>query len=149
MILLAAAGRAKDIATALGAFLGHFDRDREKDISDTIAELDELRHSLRELHRPLDDRRRYVDGLFRDDVELLQHSVAYTLGDVWTMLGRIPTQPIGHDYRMAWKDISRHCQYSSRTKSLPDRLHQYNMFAMALTRNINRFVDQVSASNIC
>jgi hypothetical protein len=135
MILLAEAGRAKEIAQALGPFQEY---ERDPRIGDTIAELDDLRHHLRELSASLDDRRRYVDTLFRDDVELLQHSVAYTLGDVWTILGQMPQEPIGHDYRLAWKDISRHCQYSSRSQSLPDRLHTYNNFAMALVRKLNR-----------
>ena len=135
MILLAEAGRAKDIANALGPFQ---DYEGDRKVGDTIAELDDLRHNLRELKRSIDDRGRNVDSLFKDDVELLQHSVAYTLGDVWAILGSMPEQPIGHDYYRAWKDISKHTQYSSRSQSLPDRLHKYNLFSMALVRKINR-----------
>jgi hypothetical protein len=137
MILLAEAERAKDIAAAFDAFRRY---DGNEEIVTAIELLGHLRHNLRELDRGITARRGVVNNteLF-DDLELLQHSVAYTLQDVWLLLGMmLPEQAISHDYRAAWKEIQRHCS-SSSSRGLCQRLDMYILFCRALIRQLNRY----------
>jgi hypothetical protein len=137
MILLAEAERAKDIAAAFDAFRRY---DGNEEIVTAIELLGHLRHNLRELDRGITARRGIVNNteLF-DDLELLQHSVAYTLQDVWLLLGMmLPEQAISHDYRAAWKEIQRHCSGSS-SRGLCQRLDMYFLFCRALIRQLNRY----------
>lgn len=137
MILLAEAERARDITSILDLFRKSIDRDES--ITDAINELKNLRYLLQELDGSIIARNGVVNNVeLFDDLELLQHSVAYTLQDVWTILGQMPDQAIGHDYRAAWKSIQRHCS-SSLQQSLAKRLHMYNLFARALVRQLNRY----------
>ena len=136
MILLPEADRAKDIAAILERFRNY---DRDNGITDAIGYLNDLRHFLRDLDRSIVARNGVIDNVdLIDDLELLQHSVAYTLQDVWAILGQMPDQPIGHDCRAAWREIERHCK-SSRQQSLVGRLKMYNLFASALLRQLNRY----------
>lgn len=137
MILLAEAERARDITSILDLFRKNIDRDES--VADAIDELKNLRYLLQDLDRSIVARNGVVNNVeLFDDLELLQHSVAYTLQDVWTILGQMPDQAIGHDYRAAWKSIQKHCS-SSRQQSLARRLNMYNLFARALVRQLNRY----------
>ena len=136
MILLAEAERARDIASIFELFRRY---DRDEHIADAVGELNDLQSNLRDLDRSILARNGVVDnGELFGDLELLQHSVAYTLQDVWTILGQMPDQAIGHDYRAAWKMIQKHCT-SSRQYDLAKRLNIYNLFARALVRQLNRY----------
>ena len=142
MILLAAAERAKDISQILGKIR---DYDRDESIDAATRQLANLHYQLCELDQSIVARHGVVkNAIFADDLELLQHSVAYTLQDIWTILGRMPDQAIGHDYRQAWKDISFHCR-TSRKQSLPVRLEMYSLFAAALVRQLRRYSCLISS----
>ena len=136
MILLAEAERAKEIAKIIDTFRNH-DRDNRKTIEATIDRLNDLSAVVQNLDRLIDAQDGLVSSMFADDLELLQHSVAYTLGDLWTILGNMPDQCIGHDYRDTWKEISIYCR-SARTESLPMRIETYALFAAALCRVLKR-----------
>lgn len=144
MILLAEAERARDITSILDSFR-KFDRDES--IADAVDELKNLRYLLQDLDKSIIARKGVVNNVeLFDDLELLQHSVAYTLQDVWAILGQLPDQAIGHDYRSTWKSIQKHCA-SSRQQSLPKRLNMYNLFARALVRQVNRY--RTSTHGLC
>lgn len=136
MILLPAAERAEDIASIFELFRRH---DRDEQIADAASELKTLSSRLRDLDRSIAARNGVVDSIeLIDDLELLQHSLAYTLQDVWTILGQMPDQAIGHDYRTAWKTIQKHCT-TGRQQSFAKRLGMYSLFALALVRQLNRY----------
>lgn len=134
MILLAAAERAKDISSALGKFREY---DPDNTITSAISHLKDLTQVLRELARLIEVKDGVVSRIVADDLELLQHSVAYTLEDIWTIIGRLPDQAIGHDYRDAWKTICIHCRNTKR-QSLPMRIETYCLFAAAICRHLRR-----------
>jgi hypothetical protein len=137
MILLAEAERARDISAILDRFRRSIDRD--ENVAETAEELTNLSHLLQNLDRSIIARNGVINNVeLFDDLELLQHSVAYTLQDVWTILGQMPDQAIGHDYRMAWKSIQRHCS-TAQHPSLARRLKTYNLFARALVKRLNRY----------
>ena len=136
MILLAEAERAKEISKILDTFRG-YDPDNRRTIEATIDRLDDLSAVLRDLDRLIEAQDGLVSSMFADDLEMLQHSVAYTLGDLWTILGAMPDQSIGHDYRTTWKDIAIHCR-SARKESLPMRIETYALFAAALCKVLKR-----------
>lgn len=134
MILLAEAERAKDISSALGKFREY---DPDNTIPFAISNLKDLTHVLRELARLVEFKDGVVSRIVADDLELLQHSVAYTLEDVWTIIGRLPAQAIGHDYRDAWKAICIHCR-NTRKQSLHMRIETYCLFAAAICKHLRR-----------
>lgn len=136
MIIFAEAERAKDIAKILGKFREY---DADTTISASISRLDDLSQVLFELARLIDARDGVVSRIDADDLELLQHSVAYTLGDLWTIIGRLPAQAIGHDYRDAWKQICLHCR-STKRQSLPMRIETYSLFAAAICKHLRGYV---------
>lgn len=135
MIILAEAERAKDIAIALGRFR---DYDPDNTIPNSINQLKDLSQVLRELARLIEVKDGVVSRIVADDLELLQHSVAYTLQDLWTVIGRLPDHAIGHDYRDAWKQICLHCR-NTRKQSLPMRIETYCLFAAAICRHLRRY----------
>lgn len=134
MILLAEAERAKDIASVLGKFREY---DPDNTIPSAITQLKDLSQVLRELAGLVEASNGVVSRITADDLELLQHSVAYTLEDLWTIIGRLPVQAIGHDYRDAWKAICIHCR-NTRKQSLPMRIETYCLFAVAICRQLRR-----------
>lgn len=134
MIVLQEAERAKDIANILGRFR---DYDQDPNISGAVSHLKDLSQVLRELARLIEAKDGLVSRIVADDLELLQHSVAYTLADIWTIIGRLPDQAIGHDYRDAWKQICIHCR-NTRRQSLPMRIETYCLFAAAISRHLRR-----------
>lgn len=134
MILLAAAERAKDISNALGKFREY---DPDNTIPSAISQLKDLTHVLRELARLVELKDGLVSRNDADDLELLQHSVAYTLEDIWIIIGRLPDHAIGHDYRDAWKAICIHCR-NTRKQSLPMRIETYCLFAAAICKHLKR-----------
>ena len=136
MILLAEAERAKEIANILESFRGS-DPDNQRTVETTIDRLHDLSMVLRDLDRFIEAQDGVVSRIFADDLELLQHSVAYTLGDLWTILGDMPDQCIGHDYRATWKKIAAHCR-NARKESLHMRIETYTVFAAALCRILRR-----------
>ncbi|RMD40095.1 hypothetical protein DV735_g5035, partial [Chaetothyriales sp. CBS 134920] len=133
MILQAEATRAKEIASILDTFSDYVAEHR-KAIDHTADNLETLSFALSELDRQLST---LDDGVpsrkFADDLELLQHSVAYTFGDLWTILGDMPDECIGIDYRKAWKAIVSHTD-SARRESLHMRIEAYSLFTSALCR---------------
>jgi hypothetical protein len=132
MILLAEAERAKEVAKILDTFRGS-DPNNQRAIETTIVRLDDLSLVLRDLDRQIEVRDGVVSKIAADDLELLQHSVAYTLGDIWMILGDMPDECIGHDYRAAWKDIVANCR-SAGNQSIHMRIDTYAVFAAALCR---------------
>jgi GAF domain-containing protein len=132
MIILAAAERAKEVASILGKFREY---DPDNTIPAAIAQLQDLSQVLRELARLIEAKDGLVSRIVADDLELLQHSVAYTLQDIWTIIGRLPGLAIGHDYCEAWKAIVIHCR-NTRRQSLPMRLETYCVFAAAIRRHL-------------
>ena len=135
MIILQEAERAKDIANILGKFR---DYDPDANITSATSQLRDLSQVLRKLAQLVEDKDGVVARIDADDLELLQHSVAYTIEDIWTIIGRLPDQAIGHDYRDAWKQICIHCR-NTRKQSLPMRLETYCLFAAAICRNLRRY----------
>ena len=136
MILLAEAERAKDIANVLEKFR---DYDPDRAIDSTINKIRDLTPVLRELAANIERQDGVVSRGFADDLELLQHSVAYTLQDIWTILGRMPSHHISHDYRDAWKQIQLHSR-ATRTQSLAMRIETYCLFAAALRRHLRGYI---------
>ena len=134
MIVLQEAERAKDIANILGRFR---DYDQDPNISGAVSHLKDLSQVLRELARLIEAKDGLVSRIVADDLELLQHSVAYTLADIWTIIGLMPDQAIGHDYRDAWKRICLHCR-NTRKQSLSMRIETYCLFAAAISRHLRR-----------
>lgn len=78
MILLAEAERAKEIVQILETFRGYHDDPERRSIESTIDRLQDLRTISRDLDSLIEARDGVVSRIFADDLELLQHSVAYT-----------------------------------------------------------------------
>lgn len=144
MILLAAAARSSEICDILELFRSQIPTDRRA-IDSTINNLRDLIPVLRELARDIESRDGVVSRVFADDLELLQHSVAYTLQDIWTILGRMPSQRISHDYHDAWKEILAHNR-ATRPQSLPMRIETYSLFAATLRRQLRGYHDSVPST---
>ena len=79
MIILAEAERAKDISTILRKFCEY---DPDNTIPAAIDQLKDLSQVLRELARLIEAKDGVVSRIVADDLELLQHSAAYTLQDI-------------------------------------------------------------------
>jgi hypothetical protein len=134
MILLAEAERARDIASILGKFREY---NPDKTIAAAIVQLNDLGQVLRDLARLIEASNGVVSRIVANDLELLQHSVAYTLEDIWAILGRLPDQAIGHDYLNAWQAICVHCR-NTRKQSLAMRIETYCLFGAAISRQLRR-----------
>ncbi|RMZ81754.1 hypothetical protein DV738_g1980, partial [Chaetothyriales sp. CBS 135597] len=133
MILQAEAARAKEIASIFDSFRDYVPEHRTA-IDHAADNLEALATILSELDRYLGTLDDVVPSrTLADDLELLQHSVAYTFGDLWTILGDMPDECIGIDYRNAWKTIVSHTE-SARKESLHMRIEAYVRFAAALCR---------------
>lgn len=137
LILDGEAGRAQDISDILST-IRNSDKDNVQDLTLSITKLNNLSWALRELAGQIDAANGKVSRSFADDLELLQDSVALTLQDVWTILGKIPKNPTGGDYRRAWKDVVRYCTEMGR-QSLHLRLETYQLFIYGLCKVLKRF----------
>ncbi|KIX03351.1 uncharacterized protein Z518_06903 [Rhinocladiella mackenziei CBS 650.93] len=130
------AGRAQDIADILST-IRNYDQDHVQEITLAITGLNNLSWALRELNDQIDAIRGILTKGFADDLTLLQNSVAFTLQDVWTILGKIPRDPVGADYRNAWKEISRYCLDMGK-QTLHMRLETYQLFLYGLCKKLKR-----------
>lgn len=137
LILGEEAGRAQDISDILSAVRNN-DQDHVQEITLSITWLNNLSWALRELAGQIDAAKGRVSRTYADDLALLQNSVAFTLQDVWTILGKIPRNPTGTDYRKAWKEVSRYCTEMGK-QSLHVRLETYQLFIYGLCKVLKRY----------
>ncbi|RMZ76062.1 hypothetical protein DV737_g5008, partial [Chaetothyriales sp. CBS 132003] len=143
MILLAEATRAKEIASILDGFRD-YETNNRRAIDTTVTNLEDLSNVLRDLDSYIDARGGLLSPKFAADLELLQHSVAYTLGDLWAILGSMPDECIAIDYRDTWKNIVAHTESAGR-QSLHRRIETYTFFATALCRELRLFITAAEA----
>ncbi|EXJ88007.1 hypothetical protein A1O1_04934 [Capronia coronata CBS 617.96] len=136
LILREEAGRAQEIADILSV-VRKFDQDHVQEITLAITRLNDLSWALGELDIQIDAVRDIITRPVADDLGLAQNSVAFTLQDIWTILGKIPLDPIRADYQDAWKDITRYC-FAMGNQTLPMRLETYRLFVCALCRVLRR-----------
>ncbi|KEF60880.1 uncharacterized protein A1O9_02442 [Exophiala aquamarina CBS 119918] len=136
LILDGEAGRAQDISDILSQ-IRNFDKDNVQDLTLSITGLNNLSWALRELAAQIDAVQGKVSRSFADDLGLLQNSVAFTLQDVWTILGKIPKSRTGGDYRRAWKEVVRYCAEMGK-QSLHLRLETYQLFIYGLCKALKK-----------
>lgn len=141
LILGEEAGKAQDISDILSVIRGH-DEDHVQDITLSITALNNLSWALRELKGQIDAADRKISRSFANDLDLLQSTVALTLEDVWTILGKIPREPIGTDYRRAWKEVCRFCVEMGK-QSLHVRIDGYQLFIYGLCKVLKRYVQDM------
>lgn len=143
MNLLACAKRVLDIAIILRGF-----RPRVPDQRSRIAILEEscgdLVNSLQQLQAAIDKRDDVVTRPLADDLQLLQDSMAYLMGDIWTILQSMPKQSYSSDYVKAWKTIDTSVVY--RHYRVTVIISCYVDFAKDLCRNLDRYVNLCSCS---
>ncbi|OAP63135.1 hypothetical protein AYL99_02362 [Fonsecaea erecta] len=136
LLLREEAGRAQDIAEILST-IRTSDQDHEQDITLAITGLNGLSWALRELNNQIDAANGKVTSTFAGDLKLLQHSIAFTLQDIWTILGKLPRAPIAADYQDAWKDVARYCMNMGK-QTLHTRLETYKLFTYSLCKVLSR-----------
>lgn len=136
LLLREEAGRAQDIADILST-VRNFDQDHVQEITLAVTGLNDLGWALRELHDQIELVRGVITRSFADDLGLLQNSVAFTLQDIWAILGKIPRDPSRLDYRNAWKDVTRYCQDLGK-QTFVMRLDSYKLFLFALCKVLRR-----------
>ncbi|KIW83987.1 hypothetical protein Z517_03233 [Fonsecaea pedrosoi CBS 271.37] len=136
LLLREEAGRAQDIAEILSTIRSS-DQDHEQDITLAITGLNGLSWALRELNNQIDAVSGKVTSTFAGDLKLLQHSVAFTLQDVWTILGKLPRVPVAADYQDAWKEVARYCMNMGK-QTLHTRLETYKLFTYSLCKVLSR-----------
>ena len=116
MFITAAARRATEIAVVLQKFRKYTtDSTTDTEVAASIARLNDLSQVLRQLARLIDAGDGLVARVDTDDLELLQHNVAYTLGDIWTIFGQLSEEANLSDYQVAWRQI--------RLKFYPTSMH--------------------------
>ena len=136
LLLGGEAGRAQDIADILSTVRNN-DQDHVQEITLAITGLNNLSWALRELSDQIDAIQGVITRSFADDLDLLQNSVAFTLQDVWTILGKLPRVPTIADYQNSWKEICRYCLDMGK-QSLHMRLETYQLFLYALCKVLKR-----------
>jgi len=136
LILDGEAGRAQDISDIF-SLIRNSDKDNIQDLTLSITGLNNLSWALRELGSQIDAVQGRVSRSFADDLGLLQNSVAFTLQDVWTILGKIPKNPTGEDYRKAWKEVVIYCSEMGK-QSLHLRLETYQLFIYGLCKALKK-----------
>ncbi|KIW37552.1 uncharacterized protein PV06_10199 [Exophiala oligosperma] len=136
LLLAEEAGRALDIAEILSS-LRKFDQDHLQPITLAITGLNDLSWALRELNDQIDLAGGEVTRVFATDLTLLQHSVAFTLQDVWHILGKIRPDATKLDYRNAWKEVTRYCHTMGK-QTFDMRLSTYKLFTFGLCRVLKR-----------
>ncbi|EXJ75475.1 uncharacterized protein A1O5_02171 [Cladophialophora psammophila CBS 110553] len=136
LLLREEAGRAQDIAEILSTIRSN-DQDHEQDITLAITGLNGLSWALRELNNQIDAVNGKVTPAFAGDLKLLQHSVAFTLQDVWTILGKLPRAPVATDYQDCWKEVARYCMNMGK-QTLHTRLETYKLFTYSLCKILSR-----------
>lgn len=136
LLLREEARRALEIADIL-SIIRNYDPDQEREITLAITWLNNLSWELRGLDVQIEAARGVISRSVADDLELVQTSVAFTLGDVWTILGKIPLNPTRAAYQDAWREISRYCLDMGK-QALHMRLETYQLFLSALSRMVRR-----------
>jgi hypothetical protein len=136
LLLREEAGRAQDISEILNTIRNN-DLDDEQDITLAITGLNGLSWALRELNKEIDAVNGRLSKTVANDLKLLQHSVAFTLQDVWTILGRLPRVAIAADYQDAWKELVRYCMNMGK-QTLDMRLKTYQLFTYSLCKVLQR-----------
>lgn len=136
LLLRKEAGRAQEIADIL-SIIRTADPDHVQEITLAITGLNDLSWALRELDEQIDPARG-IDRSVADDLGLVQTSVVCTLQDIWTILGKIPLDPVRADYRDAWREIIRYCLEMGK-QTLHMRLETYRLFLYALCRMLKRY----------
>ncbi|KAK5208944.1 hypothetical protein LTR41_005342 [Exophiala xenobiotica] len=136
LLLAEEAGRALDIAEILST-VRKFDQDHVQPITLAITGLNDLSWALRDLNHQIDLAGSAVTRSFAGDLGLLQNSVAFTLQDVWHILGKIPPDAPRIDYRNAWKEVTRYCHGMGK-QTLDMRLSTYKLFTFGLCRVLKR-----------
>jgi hypothetical protein len=137
LLLRQEAGRAQDLAEIFNTIRNH-DAEHEQDITLTITGLNSLSWALRELNKQIDAVNGRLTRPVALDLKLLQNSVAFTLQDVWTILGRLPRIATADDYREAWKEVVGYCIDMGK-QSLDMRLRTYELFTYALCKVLQRY----------
>nr|KAK5439015.1 hypothetical protein LTR18_008451 [Exophiala xenobiotica] len=132
LLLAEEAGRALDIAEILST-VRKFDQDHVQPFTLAITGLNDLSWALRDLNHQIDLAGSAVTRSFAGDLGLLQNSVAFTLQDVWHILGKIPPDAPRIDYRNAWKEVTRYCHGMGK-QTLDMRLSTYKLFTFGLCR---------------
>ena|SRR5882757_1619513 len=136
LLLCEEAGRAQDISDILSNIRSS-DQDHVQEITLAITRLNELSWALRELNNQIDAAGGRLNKTFADDLTLLQNSVAFTFQDIWFILGKIPRDPSGVDYRNSWKEVGRYCKNLGK-QSLHMRLETYKLFTYSLCKVLQR-----------
>ncbi|KAK4939104.1 hypothetical protein LTR10_020590 [Elasticomyces elasticus] len=136
LLLRQEADRAKDIAECLNT-VRDYDKDHVQDLTVTIQRLNALSWALRELDHRIGAVGGRLNKGFIDDLRLLQLSVAFTLQDVWTILGKIPRHAVKIDYLTAWWEVGRYCHDMGK-RTLTMRLNIYELFAYGLCKILLR-----------
>ncbi|OCT46958.1 hypothetical protein CLCR_02378 [Cladophialophora carrionii] len=136
LLLREEAGRAQDISEILNTIRNN-DLEDEQDITLAITGLNGLSWALRELNKQIDAVNGRLSKTFANDLKLLQQSVAFTLQDVWTILGRLPRVAIAADYQDAWKELVRYCTNMGK-QTLDMRLKTYELFTCSLCKVLQR-----------
>ncbi len=136
LLLSEEATRAQDIADILNT-IRSFDEKRVQEITLAIAALNDLSWGLRELGDQIDSVGGIISSTFADDLSLVQNSIAFTLQDVWTILGKIPRNATRADYRDAWTEVRRYCLEMGK-QTLPMRLDTYKLFLFGLCKVLRR-----------
>lgn len=136
LLLRQEADRARDIANVLSG-VRNYVKEHLQDLTLAIAELNQLSCAVDDLDDQIHAAGGRLDGLFVEDLRLLQDSVAFTLKDVWTILGKIPQPALKVDYSTAWRNVVRYCQ-GMGNQSLTMRLKTYKLFACGLCKVLRR-----------
>ncbi|KIV94928.1 hypothetical protein PV10_02645 [Exophiala mesophila] len=136
LILGEEAGRAQDISDIFSSIRLQ-DPDHVQEITLAITALNNLSWGLRELAGQIDAADRKISRSFANDLDLLQSSVALTLEDVWTILGKIPRNPTGAEYRKAWKEVCQYCVDMGK-QNFHIRIDRYKLFIYALCKVLQR-----------
>jgi hypothetical protein len=136
LLLEKEAERAREIASILDEVRRN-DQDNLQDITLAITGLNDLSWALGELSDQIGAVKNVISRAFADDLKLVQDSVAFTLQDIWTILGKVPRNPVAYDYRKAWKEVSRYGRDMSK-HSLRMRLDAYNLFLFGLCKVLKR-----------
>ncbi|KAI1617192.1 hypothetical protein EDD36DRAFT_157139 [Exophiala viscosa] len=108
-----------------------YDREHVQEISLALEELHLLSWTFRKLDNQIRAPGCRLGTTFSRDLRLLQLSAAFTLQDVWTILGKIPEVAIDIDYLTAWQNVRLYCRHMGE-QNLFTILKTYKHFAYGL-----------------
>lgn len=138
MTLVEEAERAEKIRNAFIVFTGPCaeDHDSIQDINRAISELSSLSYVLRHINKLIE----LDDGtglnLIHENLKYVHEDVAWTLGDVWSCLGRLGRGYSVQDYQSTWKEITDQAKEVSDGLKLHQVLEDYRLFLESLSKSL-------------